>query len=135
MSKSQLVSYWEGPVTWVERLCVASMLQHGHDLAIYTYDFETLSKCNLGPDIRDAREVAKEGGAVHRYRAAGRYDVFTDLFRLELLRQSKGVWVDLDCYLVRPLVPQIEYVFGQVTPKKLNNAVLHLPSDCPMIGD
>jgi hypothetical protein len=135
VSNARLASYWEGPVTWVERLCVASMLHHGHELTIYTHDPQSLVGCNLGADVRDAREVVTEKDFVHRYRTVGRFNMFANLFRLELQRQSKGIWVDLDCYLVRPLVPQSEYVFGLSSRDKINNAVLRLPPDCPMIGD
>jgi hypothetical protein len=53
----QLLSFWEGSVTWLERLCVASMIQHNHPVAIYTYDPDALKKYNSGAEIRDAREV------------------------------------------------------------------------------
>jgi hypothetical protein len=130
-----LVSYWEGPVTWVERLCVASMLRHGHELIVYSYDPEALRGYAVGAEIRDAREVVTERHNAHRYRAAGKSWLFSDLFRLELQLQDRGIWVDLDCYLIKPLVPRSEYVFGLMSPKKLNGAVLGLPSDCPMIGE
>jgi hypothetical protein len=111
------------------------MLRHGHHLTVYTYDPEALSGCNLGAEIRDAREVVPERHLAHRYRAAGKFWLFSDLFRLELQLQGKGIWIDLDCYLIKPLVPLSEYVFGLMSLKKLNGAVLRLPSDCPMIGD
>ena len=72
MSKARLLSFWEGPVTWVERLCVASMLQQGHELTIYTFDPEALSRCNLGADIRHVSEVLSEKHLAHRYYAAGK---------------------------------------------------------------
>jgi hypothetical protein len=134
-SKARLVSFWEGPVTWVERLCVASMLRHGHELTIYTYAPAELIGCNLGVAVHDAREVVTETHPAHRYRTAGRFNLFSDLFRLELQLQGKGIWVDLDCYLIRPLVPRSEYVFGLMSSKKLNGAVLRLPPDSPMICD
>jgi hypothetical protein len=111
------------------------MLQHGHELTAYTYDPRALMKCNLGADVLDAREVVAETDVAHRYRAVGKFNMFANLFRLELQRQGKGVWVDLDCYLIRPLVLQSEYVFGLSSHKKINNAVLRLPHDCPMIDD
>ena len=135
MSKTRLLSFWEGPVTWVERLCVASILRQGHELTIYTFDPEALSGCNLGAEIRDVREVVPEKHIAHRYHAAGESSHFSDLFRLELQLQGRGIWADLDCYLIRPLVPKSEYVFGLASPGKLNGAILRLPSDCPMIAD
>jgi hypothetical protein len=43
--------------------------------------------------------------------------------------------VDLDCYLLKPVVPASDFVFGFSSPKKLNNAVLRLPAGCQMIND
>jgi hypothetical protein len=113
------------------------MLRHDHRLTIYTHDLQALIACNIGAEVRDAREVVTEKDVAHRYRAVGKFNTFSNLFRLELQRQSKGIWVDLDCYMIRPLVPQSEFVFGLMLSKrhKLNNAVLRLPSDCAMIGD
>lgn len=135
MNNAQLVSFWDGPVTWVERLCAASMLQHGNPLAIYTYDPEALTKLNLGGEIRDARDVTPESHPVQRYRAGRRYAMFANLFRLYLQRESKGIWVDLDCYMLKPFAAKSDYVFGYASPGKLNNAVLRLPADCPMIEE
>jgi hypothetical protein len=111
------------------------MLQRGHELTIYTYDPESLIGCNLGASICDAREVIAETDPGHRYRDAGKYWLFSDLFRLELQLQDKGTWIDLDCYLIKPLTPRSEYVFGLMSPGKLNGAVLGLPRNCPMLGD
>jgi hypothetical protein len=132
---ARLVSFWEGPVTWVERLCVASMLHQGHPLTIYSYAPAELRVQNLPADIRDAREGTPEAHAVHRYRAIRKFNMFANLFRVELQRQNRGIWVDLDCYMLRPLVPRSQFVFGLMSPDKLNNAVLRLPADCPMIGE
>jgi hypothetical protein len=32
-----LVSYWDGPLSWLERLCAASMAAARHNLIVYTY--------------------------------------------------------------------------------------------------
>jgi hypothetical protein len=135
MQTAQLVSFWEGPVTWVERLCTASMRHVGHPLTIYTYHPEQLAKCDLPADIRNAREVITEDHPAARYHAAGRFTLFSNLFRLELQCQERGIWVDLDCYMIRPLVPKFDYVFGFASKAKLNGAVLGLPPNCPMTDD
>ena len=135
MHKAQFVSFWGGHVTWVERLCAASMSQQGHPLAIYTYEPAELAKYKLAAEIRDAREVAPETDAAHRYHAERRFSMFTETFRLALQRQRKGIWVDLDCYMLKPLVTESDYVFGLASPGKINGAVLRLPADCAMMNE
>lgn len=135
MMLPQLVSFWDGPVTWLERLCVASMLGHGHSIAIYTYDPKTLEKCGLGADIRDAREIIPDNDFDQRFRAHGRFAIFSDIFRLKLLKKVQSVWVDLDCLLLKPLDLDTDYIFGWASHKKINNAVLGLPSDSLVLND
>ena len=90
-----LMSFWEGPISWIERLCVRSVLNAGHRLTIYTYDPQMLRKSGIEGDICDAREVLPEC-TVQSFRSVGRHALFSDLFRLELQRQNKGISVDLD---------------------------------------
>ena len=53
---SKLFSFWDGaPLGYVERLCIASMLEAGHSLDIYSY------RANLdipkGVALRDANDI------------------------------------------------------------------------------
>jgi hypothetical protein len=109
------------------------MVRHGHQLTIYSYAPTPSLSAALGAELLDARDIAPENGLAHRYRHVGRFQMFANLFRLELQRQEKGTWVDLDCYFLKPLTTQSDYVFGLMSPNKLNNAVLRLPSQCPML--
>lgn len=131
----QLASYWEGPVGWMERLCIRSMRKAGHSLTIYSYVPDGLANLGLDAVIADARDVVPEHHPINRYRAVGRFALMSNLFRLELQRQSKGIWVDLDCLFLKPLAPASPYVFGRVSGMKLNGAVLGLPAGAPMVED
>lgn len=131
----RLVSYWEGPVGWMERLCVRSMRRHGHHLTIYSYLPDALAAHGLEAEIADARDIVPDHHPITRYRSVGRFALMTNLLRLELQRQSKGMWVDLDCLLLAPIVPASPYVFGRVMGMKLNGAVLQLPPGAPMVED
>lgn len=131
----QLASYWEGPVSWMERLCARSMRKAGHPLTVYSYLPDALLGQGLDADIADARDVVPEHHPINRYRAVGRFALMSNLFRLELQRQGRGIWVDLDCLFLKPLVPVSPYTFGRVFGMKLNGAVLGLPAGAPMVED
>lgn len=135
IKKMQLVSFWDGPVSWVERLCAASMRQQGHALTLYSYNPEALAAQGLDADVCDARDVLPETDTIQRYRSAKRFAMFANYFRLSLLRHGKGAWVDLDCLMLKPLDTKSGYLFGYSSRKKLNNAVLWLPADSPMLAD
>lgn len=129
-----LVSLWEGPVSWLERLCVTSMLEAGHKLTIYSYKPDDLRHTSLHDNIRDAREIMGEDHISYRYIGSKRYNLFANIFRVELQTQEKGIWFDLDCFQIQPLKPSL-YTFGWVSHRKLNNAVLGLPAKADMTKD
>lgn len=130
----RMVSFWGGEVTWLERLCARSMVEAGHSLTIYSYEPHALREADLPAEIRDAREIMSRE-LFDSYREVGRFALFSDVFRLQLQLQGKGIWVDLDCYVVKQLRPAGEYVFGLLAPGKLNGAVLGLPATSPMALD
>lgn len=128
-------SYWDGPISWLERLSVASILEHGHTLTIYSYNPDELAKTGIHTDIRDAREVIAEDDPSYRYIPARRFTLFTNVFRLVAQMKSIGLWVDLDCVFLKEYKLKDEYVFGWLSDVKLNGAVLKLPKDCDMTED
>jgi hypothetical protein len=119
----------------MERLCVRSMRRAGHPVTIYSYLPDDLAGQGLDAEIADARDIVPEHHPINRYRSVGRFALMSNLFRLELQRQSRGIWVDLDCLFLKPLVPASPYVFGRVVGMKLNGAVLGLPAGVPMVED
>ena len=122
----QLFSFWSGaPLGYVERLCIASMLQAGHSLDIYTYDLDFVVPA--GVTRRNAAEVlSRERIVLHE---SGSWAIFSDIFRYEALLLSAGTWVDLDVLLLKPISDFGEYIFGWQDPYVINGAVLRLPSE------
>ncbi len=74
------------------------------------------------------------------YKKTGTPAVFSDLFRLELMRQEAGLWADCDIYCLKPFAGLGEYVFGyEVMPEgkkpgSINNAVFRVPADSELLG-
>ena len=134
MQPRKLVSFWNGKVTWLERLCVHPMLGTGHDVEVFTSEPVKL-KLELDCKIRDVQEVMQENTLGELYKKRGWFAFYADMVRLELLRRNLGTWSDLDCLFLRPLDLDEEYVFGLCDEKRVNNAILHLPFDCEMLND
>ena len=61
--------------------------------------------------------------------------MFSDLFRLELMRRDAGIWADCDIYCVKPFDGLGEYVFGWERQGSINNAVLRIPANAPLLDD
>jgi hypothetical protein len=80
--------------------------------------------------VADANLVLPENQII-RHRD-GSPALFANRFRYELQRRGLGTWIDADLYLLRPL-PETEYLFGLEDEATINNSVLRLPPDSPII--
>ncbi|KAH2776699.1 hypothetical protein KXW38_010053, partial [Aspergillus fumigatus] len=60
---------------------------------------------------------------------------FSDFFRMRLMAQNAGLWLDADVLLLRPIEidPAIPY-FAWERPRQLGNSVLYLPADDPIVN-
>ena len=91
---------------------MASILENGHTLTIYSYQPEELRASSLHEDIRDAREIMPESDSSYRYIQVRKYALFANIFRLVAQLKSLGTWGDLDCLFLKPLTLEDEYLFG-----------------------
>jgi hypothetical protein len=124
------VALWIGDTLGpVERACLRSVMRHGHNVALYCY--RKPAAVPEGVELRDAGAILAESKVF-----AGRNGsvaAFSDWFRYELLKRALGTWLDLDVYLLRPLDAERPYLFGEEEPGLINNAILRLPPESPMI--
>lgn len=132
MTLPTLVSFWHGPMSWLEALCVASFIRHGHRVEIFAFDKPE----HFPRDAvwRDAAQILPREDLVF-YKGKGTPAVFSDRFRLELLRRRCGVYVDLDLYLIAPIAQPQDYLMAWEKPGSVNSAVLHIPADAPLLED
>ena len=126
------VTLWIGDsLGAVERACLKSMVRQGHHLTLYCYA-EPIGIPD-GVEVADASDILPESAMVrHRY---GSVAPFSDWFRYELLKRGLGTWVDTDMYLLRPLNEDRPHLFGEERPGTINNAVLRLPAESPLLEE
>lgn len=132
-----IVTYWEGPVSWLERLSAASIAAAGHELRIYTHTVSDLRGQGLPGSVHDVREILGPNPMADLYRARRSYAFYTDYVRLALLRNGLGIWSDLDFVFRQPLRTGTEggdYVFGWLNPNRINNAILYAPAQSELIA-
>jgi len=115
----------------VERACLRSALRHGH--RVFLYCFRPPAGLPEGVELRDAAVILPENHVI-RHRS-GSVAPFSDWFRYELQKRGLGTWIDMDMYLLRPIDGQRDYLFGEERLGILNNAVLRLPPDSPLIEE
>lgn len=134
-----IVSFWHGPLGYLERLCLTSFVVQGHTVELYAYDRpENLPE---GVVFKDADAIIGRD-RIFFYKGDRTPAVFADLFRIELLLQDRGIWVDCDVYCVRPFADTPAYLFGfdsepnwrNVWTAQINNAVLGMPADSALVN-
>ena len=106
------------------------MLRQGHPLTLYCYN--PPEGVPEGVDLADAAAILPRARVI-RHRG-GSPSVFANQFRYELQRRGLGTWIDADVYLLKPLDLPGDYLFGrQDDSGTVNNAVIRLPADSPLL--
>lgn len=127
-----IFSFWHGPLSWLEQLSISSFLRQGHPVEVYSFD--PVAELPPGTIWRDAAEILPRERLVF-YKGKGTPAIFSDQFRILLLKLGRGVYADLDVYCIRPIVGPPDYLMAYERPGSVNSAVLHIPADSPLLDD
>lgn len=130
MSLPTIVTFWHGPISWLEQLSAISFMRQGHRVEIYSYD--PIADLPAGAVACDAAEILPREALVF-YKDRGTPGVFSDYFRASLMAAEKGIWADLDMICLRPLVGLPDYILGYERPGSVNGAVLRLPAGSALL--
>ena len=102
-------SLWIGaPLSNLEKLCVQSFLDNGHEFHLYVYD--DVHGIPAGATVMDANEIIPSSEIFYtrkKYVAP-----FSDWFRYALIAKRGGVWVDMDTICIKPFDFDEDIVFG-----------------------
>jgi hypothetical protein len=122
-----------GPLGRIERLSLVSFLANGHPVRLFTY--EAVGAVPAGVELRDGNEIVPFATmAANRYRN-GSWALAANLFRLLLQRAGKGLWADMDVVCIRPVAIDAPVIVGWETRDYLNNAVMRLPAESPLLAE
>ena len=59
---------------------------------------------------------------------------FSDFFRMRLMREGAGLWLDADVLLLKPVeIDRTRPYFAWERPHQLGNSALYLPPDNPIV--
>ena len=126
MQRPIIAMLWmEGPLSYLEQLCVTSFLDAGHKVILYHYG--DLQNVPEGVEFADAAEILPRTGFLVHERT-GSPALHSDLFRYHLLDKSQNViWADTDAYCVKPFETETGHFYGWESSKHINGGVLGLP--------
>lgn len=129
--ENRLFSFWSGKLSYIEKLCLTSMVRAGHTVDVYTYDDDLDLPCGLV--ALPASQIIEKKHVIRH--ANGSLALFSDIFRYVGLQKNAGIWIDLDVLLLRPLTDLDEYIFGWQDDFTINGAVLKLPPDSVVLNE
>lgn len=137
--RPDVVTFWDGPLDALRRLCLRSQIKAGHRVTLYS--FAPLADLPDGVVNADAEAVLPRAFA-ERLRPSGPGGAwrdwttlqFSDFFRMRLMEQSAGLWLDADVLLLKPIeIDPAKPYFAWEKPRQLGNSVLYLPDGDPII--
>jgi len=110
------------PLNLWEWSCLQSFADHGHSIALYSYDRPLLPP---GVHAADAADIVPRAD-FDRFIAAspGAYAQFSDLFRYELLYRRGGWWVDTDVLCLSRTLPDPGFFIARKKGERINNAIM-----------
>ncbi|MEL6646098.1 MAG: hypothetical protein AAFQ05_00105 [Pseudomonadota bacterium] len=119
--------WMEGPLSFLEQLCVKSFVDAGHDVTLYHYG--PLQNVPEGVTLADANTVLPKDEEILHART-GSPALHSDLFRYRLLEQEdRMIWADTDAYCAKPFTTPTGHFFAWESDKHINGGVLGLPKD------
>lgn len=115
MNLPEVQMLWvRGALSTLERLSIASHLQNGHPVRLFSY--EAIPNLPEGTIWEDARAILPESAvfANPSPEGFGGLTVFANFFRYHLLLQRGGIWSDCDSVCLKPLAfaTDMEYFFA-----------------------
>ncbi|WP_322888977.1 MULTISPECIES: hypothetical protein [unclassified Yoonia] len=118
----------EGPLSFLEQMCLLSFVAQGHKVTLFHYG----EIANVPQDIEviDAREIHDPAKIIYN-KQFGTPVVQSDIFRLHMLYRTDLMWADSDVLCLKPFDLPGDHVFGYFKRRQLCNAIIGLPHDSP----
>jgi hypothetical protein len=138
--RPDVVTFWHGPLDPLRLTCLRSQVAAGHRVTVYS--FEPLGQLPDGVGNAEAEAILPHSFA-ERLRPTGPDGLwrdwtilqFSDFFRMRLMAQSAGLWLDADVLLLKPVeIDPGKPYFAWERARQLGNSVLYLPSGDPIVA-
>jgi hypothetical protein len=137
---ADVVTFWHGPLDKLRRACLKSQLAQGHKVTVFSFD--SIPNLPIGVVNADAATILPHAFALKLRppQSDGSWRdwtvlQFSDFFRMRLMAQRAGLWLDADVLLLKPV--QIDFAkpyFAFEGSRLVGNSVLYLPPDDPIVA-
>ena len=140
MTLPDVVTFWRGPLDRLRQTCLGSQVAAGHRVTVYSFDPiaglpEGVSHADAGTvlpySFSEKLRPPQPDGSWRDWTTLQ----FSDFFRMRLMAQRAGLWLDADVLLLKAaeLDPAKPY-FAWERPRQLGNSVLYLPPNDPIVS-
>jgi hypothetical protein len=138
--RPEIVTFWHGPLDALRLICLRSQVAAGHKVTVYSFD--PLAGLPAGVGNAEAEAILPHAFS-ERLRPSepdGSWRdwttlQFSDFFRMRLMADSAGLWLDADVLLLRPVeIDPTKPYFAWERPRQLGNSVLYLPAGDPIVA-
>jgi hypothetical protein len=137
--RPDVVTFWHGPLDSLRQTCLRSQLAAGHKVTVYSFD----PLPGLPDGVGNAEAEAILPHAFSEKLRPPQPDgswrdwtilQFSDFFRMRLMAQGAGLWLDADVLLLNPVeIDPAKPYFAWERARQLGNSVLYLPPDDPIV--
>jgi hypothetical protein len=138
--RPEIVTFWHGPLDALRLTCLRSQVAAGHKVTVYSFD--PLAGLPAGVGNAEAEAILPHAFS-ERLRPPepdGSWRdwttlQFSDFFRMRLMADGAGLWLDADVLLLRPVeIDPTKPYFAWERPRQLGNSVLYLPAGDPIVA-
>lgn len=131
----EIATFWHGPMDALRQTCLRSQIAAGHKVTVYSFDPIPGLPAGVGNAEAEAVLPHAFSEKLRPPEPDGSWRdwtilQFSDFFRMRLMTQGAGLWLDADVLLLKPVeIDPARPYFGWERPRRLGNSVLYLPSD------
>src|SRR6476469_8850350 len=133
--RPDVVTFWHGPLDRLRQTCLRSQVAAGHKVTVYSFDpipglpngiGNAEAEAVLPPSFSERLRPAEPDGSWRDWTILQ----FSDFFRMRLMKQRAGLWLDADVLLLKPVeIDPAKPYFAWERPRQLGNSVLYLPPE------
>lgn len=129
----------EGKIRQIDHVCLKSMVRAGLDVTLYHYG--SLENLPDGIKTADASEILdlkliERLQLLKRKKASQPITNFSDFFRIFLLKNGRGLWLDTDVFVFRAFAyDETRPFFAYEGHGRIGSPVFYVPQDHPIIGE
>ena len=138
--RPDVVTFWQGPLDRLRQTCLRSQLAAGHKVTVYS--FEPLAGLPAGVGNAEAEAILPHAFSekLRPPQPDGSWRdwttlQFSDFFRMRLMAQGAGLWLDADVLLLKSVeIDPAKPFFACERRRQIGNSVLYLPPHDPIVA-